>query len=153
LALNWETISKKLGYEELHIFGYGDHDLSATRVLHFNQRFNRNDLVKTLSSYRCAVFPYLTGTQSGTLLLAHLGSLASITSDFQGFREYQQRESRFIKNPQSWKEIQKKLSPFMENSYASKMGNSAHKLVPLIIDKARTESIDLLIQLLVKYPS
>lgn len=151
LATNWESISTKLGFEELHIYGYGDSNLTGNRVRHFNQRFDRDELVESLSNYRCALFPYISGTQSGTLLLAHLGSLASLTTNLPGFREYQNQNLDFINDPQSLEEIQEKLTWFMDDSYASNMAKSAHKLVPVMIKRAQTEFMDLLNNLLIEY--
>ena len=151
LSSNWEIISSRLGFEELHIYGLGDIDLSAQGVQHFNARFERDSLIDQLGQYRCAIFPYLSATQSGTLLLAHIGSVSSVTSDFGGFREYQQPNSSYFTNPKSIPEIQEKLLPYLNNKYASEKGLLAHEHISKVISQTKNDSETLLRNILTKY--
>jgi glycosyltransferase involved in cell wall biosynthesis len=151
LSSNWETISSRLGFEELHIYGLGHVDLSTQGVKHFNARFERDLLIDQLGRYRCAIFPYLSATQSGTLLLAHIGSVSSITSDFGGFREYQQHDSSYFTNPQSIPDIQEKLLPYLNNQYASERALLAHEHISKLISHTKKDSETLLRNILSKY--
>ena len=96
LVENWPEISSNLGGQELHIFGRSEKDYSGLRVRHFNEVFDSANLSQKLGSYRAAIFPYQEISQSGALLFAHASNITSITTELQGFIEFQPPNSKYM---------------------------------------------------------
>jgi glycosyltransferase involved in cell wall biosynthesis len=115
LVDNWQTFGKLLGQEELHIYGWAKKTFEGPGVVHFNRRFVRSELLSKLCTYRAALFPYLSVTQSGTLLLAQSSGLAVLTTNLEGFKEFLHKEQNDfidIKDGQkTLRTLQKYLNP------------------------------------------
>ena len=137
LADTWEKNCNSFNNEKLYIYGSAPKDLSSTHVVHINTRYSAADLLPRLSTFRASIFPYLTATQSGTVLFSQSGSLASIISPLPGLIENQGSRKHLMASNSDEESLKALVIKFMDSEYANKEGVLARRHIDKVLKDVR----------------
>jgi glycosyltransferase involved in cell wall biosynthesis len=138
----WNSNEEALGDEKLYIIGYGQETFKGRNIVHENLRYDANELMKRLPSFRASIFPYKSASQSGVLLLSQLAGLSAITSPLTGLTEFQAHDQNVMEALNDEQSLKRILLRYLQEGYAQSQGSSAMQHANFLIELSRSSVME-----------